>query len=127
VEGPAVKNQPPTVVLAAENDRLRPFVNPNVAVLVGTVAGVQLAAPLKSAVPAMGPLTVGLELQVASWAAAGKTVTSSAANANSPARNEAGVRRARNPGVPRRSTTMASTASPFQSQRSVPVRRLQQS
>src|SRR5262245_43948751 len=62
---------PPTVVLA-ENDRLVTFDPPKNAVPVGTVAGVQLAAVLKSELP-------GAVDQVASWPCAGIAASKAAA------------------------------------------------
>jgi hypothetical protein len=84
------------VVLGAENVRLLILDVPKKAVTAGTVVGVQLLALLKL-------LLTGTVSQVASWAAAGRTATSIAEEASSPARNEASVRRARNVGTVRRS------------------------
>ncbi|WP_245350477.1 hypothetical protein [Bradyrhizobium sp. UFLA03-84] len=46
-----MKVQPPTLVFCSKNPTFELFVTPNVAVPVGTVAGVQLAALLKSNIP----------------------------------------------------------------------------
>ena len=56
----------------------------NVAVPVGTAAGVQFAAVLKSPLP-------GVALHVAFWAAAGSVVRASAEPASSPMRNRRAV------------------------------------
>jgi hypothetical protein len=62
--------QPPTVVVAAENEMLGVLERPKVAMPVGPLgvaiaAGVQFAGALKSIVPATGPATVAGLFQVA--------------------------------------------------------------
>ena len=66
-----MKVKPPTRVVPAENDSAVVLDTPKKAVPVGTVAGVQLAAVLKSPEP-------GLSSQVASCARAGHAAATSA-------------------------------------------------
>ena len=69
-----------------ENDRLGVLEVPKEAVPVGTAAGFQLAAALKSKVPATGPATVASSSQVASCARAETATAISAEEASSAAR-----------------------------------------